>query len=365
MICSLDLNRCILGKSSVKTYIEQSITILKLLSAIPGAGIQPYLSFSSTMPSSPLLSNHDSDDIEEDNGNMQNTTEALDVVPGIELQSRCLPLPPTSVSRFPGRNGSVGTGSQRSTREVYNRMYAQFVGNEYNEDYPISRQMVIECAEICRTYLYNERGIMPGKYTWKQLRGSQSQALYELRRTLERTFKELTLAKGYWAANHLVKSVLRRDKRRFPSSTEEGVFRGSEPRTIENGDIEAASIPGASNRNMQVQSRGHTITRQEHIETSSLANRLTSPVNSPVGFPQRCTNRSANPATRHTNVVLFEPQASDLSAARRGAGVNNHTRNGGSNNIRRGRGRVKVRGGLSRDGVYRQNRQVRKVTGRP
>ena len=142
-------------------------------------------------------------DLEDCTRNGDSNSDVCGDFPGIELQSRCIPLPPTSVSRFPGRGGTPGSGSQRTTREVYNRMYAQFVGGEYDENHPISREMVTECAEICRSFLYLEKGIELGMYTWKGLRASHSQAIFELRRILERTFKEFTLAKGYLSLIHI------------------------------------------------------------------------------------------------------------------------------------------------------------------
>lgn len=131
----------------------------------------------------------------------------------LALPERCLRHPTPDVSRFPNKNGEEGKGSQRRTRDIFNWLYANQVGKDYDENVPICSTMLTSIFEIIRGALYS-RGVEKGKYTYRGAVAAHFEVIQETRRRLERTYPELTYAQGYWAAIGFIKEVLRRDKTR-------------------------------------------------------------------------------------------------------------------------------------------------------
>lgn len=112
------------------------------------------------------------------------------------------------------KTGKVG--SQRSTREVFNRKYAVYKGIDFNAIKPISEEIVRGASSVIRTHLYAKgesfMSLKRGLVTYRSIAYEKASELDTLRRKLHKRFPVLDLAANCWGAEWLVKEVLRRDR---------------------------------------------------------------------------------------------------------------------------------------------------------
>ena len=119
-----------------------------------------------------------------------------------------------------------------STREIFNRIYAEWKGTPYDKtknQAPLDFETHRAACRIIRQTLYGARSEDPratfsefalkkGVETWNNIPISHALDLANLKKTLERRFNVLGMAVNYWAAEWLIMEVLRRDKVRKHSS---------------------------------------------------------------------------------------------------------------------------------------------------
>lgn len=158
-------------------------------------------------------------------------------------EERCISLPSRSEMRRVTKEG--GTGSQRCTREVFNTAYAQHMGTETRRDHPLTESTVRSAFASIRQFLYGKgklnMELSKGHNTFRDLEYDQAGCLNKLRKSLEKNFKYLKLAENMWAADCLIKEVLRRDRKyqpRDPSKVQHCQDRGTMSKLIEEADRE-------------------------------------------------------------------------------------------------------------------------------
>lgn len=128
------------------------------------------------------------------------------------LPPRCLPHPSRVDSRRVTKEGKVG--SQKTTRDMLNTSWAHRRGVHPNPSTPISEQDVRSAFTLVRQHLYGTCHISRGELLYSEIQYTHTAELIKLRRSLEKRIPELCLARGSWAADNLIKEVLRRDKKR-------------------------------------------------------------------------------------------------------------------------------------------------------
>lgn len=144
--------------------------------------------------------------------------------PDEDIEFICLPIPRRNQSR---RTGSSGEGSQRTIREVFNRMYADLGAKRYEngaDTGPLLPESIRSTATMIRTHLYAKSSNEPKRFsrmglvrrdsTWSDIHIVHAAGVEYLRKCLEANFEELKMAKNHWAAIGLIKEVLRRDRKR-------------------------------------------------------------------------------------------------------------------------------------------------------
>ena len=128
---------------------------------------------------------------------------------------------------FKKRRATVGggssIGSQKSTRELFNRAYAEFCGTEYDQSDPLSAAFVRDVNCLIRSVIYApgklEKGKLPqekekGKLTYREAKKGYSKLLRRVGDELVKDFDKLKWTEGRWAINGFIAEVFRRDRPR-------------------------------------------------------------------------------------------------------------------------------------------------------
>ena len=151
----------------------------------------------------------------------------LSIAPANADSDRFIPLPPPVISRKPDKDETPKKGSQRSTRLVFNWMFAKAINREFHPDLPISPVSVNAINEASRTAAYEDEEVFrKGKYTWRTAKKDKKHdVLKECRRKAEEGFPLLTYCLFGWGAQNFLKEVLRRD--RMPDSEDEEIAHGN------------------------------------------------------------------------------------------------------------------------------------------
>lgn len=136
--------------------------------------------------------------------------EQFDANVPLPLPPRCLSHPSSADSRRPGKDGKVG--SQRCMKDIFNKAFLEFTGRDPSERGPLTGALVRSAFSLIRQHFYGILKLPRGQLLYTSLQYSHTNDLIKIKKQLEKRIPELLAAKAQWAAEGLVKDVLRRDR---------------------------------------------------------------------------------------------------------------------------------------------------------